>query len=313
MITRCSKWILWVFLTALPFGCSQAFSPKDAMAPSIGTKTPTVTSMPALSKLPTSLPQRSPTSEPALTWTTIPSLSPQEATRVLLELYTDNGGCELPCWWGITPGTTTWKMAYSKLAPLGKVFDPMIRNPVLRYDFEFVAPPEIGPLEYIQPVVWVKDEVVIAISLNASWIKHDFDYSLAGLLRAFGQPEEIWIKVFPESMLVPHYNIDLFYPSKGMAIEATGTAQVHGNTLTICPRPFRLDSLPPGILLWGPEESITFQNHGRDLLGGLTSFSPAGYHRLPDLTQNFDEADFHTTYLDPNTTVCFDVDLNRLP
>ena len=31
----------------------------------------------------------------------------------------DNGGCELPCWWSITPGETSWKDAVQFFADRG--------------------------------------------------------------------------------------------------------------------------------------------------------------------------------------------------
>jgi hypothetical protein len=49
-----------------------------------------------------------PIAPPAITLTTSPtprpSLSPEEANRLMRGFLKDNGGCKLPCLWGITPG-----------------------------------------------------------------------------------------------------------------------------------------------------------------------------------------------------------------
>jgi hypothetical protein len=59
----------------------------------------------------------SPTIEP--TWTPVPTLSMEDAMMNLLELFSTNGGCDFPCWWGIRPGDSIQKaIALSQI--LGK-------------------------------------------------------------------------------------------------------------------------------------------------------------------------------------------------
>ena len=36
-------------------------------------------------------------------------LEPDEMQAYVREMLQTNGGCELPCWWGIIPGKTSWK------------------------------------------------------------------------------------------------------------------------------------------------------------------------------------------------------------
>jgi hypothetical protein len=52
-----------------------------------------------------------PTQEPTLTFTPLPTLD----QRGIQGLIDDNGGCQLPCWWGIEPGKTTKQQARSFL------------------------------------------------------------------------------------------------------------------------------------------------------------------------------------------------------
>jgi hypothetical protein len=52
------------------------------------------------------------------TLTLVPSLSVREAEAKVHELLQNNGGCRLPCWWGITPSKTTVRAVQSSLYAL---------------------------------------------------------------------------------------------------------------------------------------------------------------------------------------------------
>ena len=41
-------------------------------------------------------------------WTPTISSTNVEGQKLVQELLENNGGCKLPCWWGFTPGKTTW-------------------------------------------------------------------------------------------------------------------------------------------------------------------------------------------------------------
>jgi hypothetical protein len=231
----------------------------------------------------------------------------------LLDLYLNNGGCQLPCWWGITPGETSWQEAREKLSPLGELTKPMTKKGVQRYDYYFVVPENVDPLGYIEPALWIEKEVVKAIGLNTGWITSNFDYSLSGLLERFEQPEEIWVYLVTDSMFEPHYEIELFYPTKGVMLSASGNAKIQGQFLTLCPQDFRIGDFPPAIVLWSPAEKVTYKDFDSSVLSGLTSGLDQKYYLLRNLTRGFGEAAFYQTYLDPETTACFDVDLTKLP
>lgn len=46
-------------------------------------------------------------SQQTSTW--LPPLSPTEANAFALGMLETNGECELPCWWGIVPGSSRWE------------------------------------------------------------------------------------------------------------------------------------------------------------------------------------------------------------
>jgi hypothetical protein len=61
--------------------------------------------------------------DPSATVRVIPTLAVEDARSRLIDLLANNGGCRLPCLWGITPGSTTAQEAGSILAPLSSLSD----------------------------------------------------------------------------------------------------------------------------------------------------------------------------------------------
>ena len=259
-----------------------------------------------------SWPTRTPLPSPTITWTPIATLRADEALNILLGYYEDNGGCELPCWWGIIPGQTSWQEARAKLSPLGQEYGPFIQKGIPRYDYSWPVPEEIAVtpnFPYFESGLWVKNGLVSVISLNSHFIQRDFDYSLANLLKIFGVPEEIWVKIVTDTQYEPLYEIDLFYPAKGLLLNATGNAKINESTISICPQEFQRGNFPPAIMLFSPSEGYSFE-----LLGEITGqIDVENYHLLRDLTDNYNENDFYNVYIDQTSSTCIDVDLTKIP
>jgi hypothetical protein len=55
-------------------------------------------------------------------------LSVDDARKRLLDLLANNGNCQLPCLWGITPGSSTYRDAQSILVPLASIADPIFTH-----------------------------------------------------------------------------------------------------------------------------------------------------------------------------------------
>jgi hypothetical protein len=207
------------------------------------------------------------------------------------------------------------------LMPLCTFYEPFIDGNIQRHEFEFTQETkEFHLLGRFGGQIIVENETVNALILNSSVISKDFDYTLSGILKSIGPPKEIWLEIYPESMHKPHYIISLFYPDKGIEVGATGFGQVHGDIFEVCPYNFRLishtttDSYPPVFLFWSASEKITFENLGSAVFGYTNWDYNRQYHLLlQDITEDFTEIDFYETYIDPNATACFNVDLTKLP
>lgn len=85
---------------------------KVTRTPSLSiTSTNTISSLPTeIAAFPSSKPTRvlitTTSPNPTPTFTPVATLSIEQEGTLLSSLLANNGGCELPCWWGITPGLT---------------------------------------------------------------------------------------------------------------------------------------------------------------------------------------------------------------
>ena len=142
-----NKIILLVFsLFLLITACAPA-PPAETPTPTLApTLTPTVTN--------TLLPTKTPSPTVAQSWTPPPKLSQEEANELLLELYETNGGCEMPCWWGIVPGETPWETALELLLPIGWIGEPFIYEKGILYRIYIDVPEDFEPFPFFFPLLW---------------------------------------------------------------------------------------------------------------------------------------------------------------
>lgn len=255
-----------------------------------------------------SLPSPIPTTLINLSQVPISTLSTEESLRQVLELYETNGNCELPCWWGITPGKTSWLEASQILAPLGTLNED---------SFRVHFPKELDPLEvplpegYILGEVatsfFVENEVIRAINVNSRWVKRSSEYSLAGILSVWGEPDDIWIRPFPESITgIPHYDLNLLYSKKGLVL-SRGVAENQNGLMIICPQNvLSYDGVPPWFILWSEHENVTFSGNDEILRHFAADFGEL-FVELNDLTGITTEQ-FYKTYINPGTSECIRFD-----
>ncbi len=81
---------------------------------------PTTTPRPTANPRPPRTPSPTPTQTPTATPLPFPTLEPEEMQAFIAEMLAANGGCELPCWWGITPGVTPWEDVQQQFLSYGE-------------------------------------------------------------------------------------------------------------------------------------------------------------------------------------------------
>src|SRR3989304_793202 len=83
--------------------------PTPTSSPMATQSSPLIT--PAIQASQTPVPTNTSTAIPTSTWTPLPTITTKQAREKIDNLNLNNGGWQLPCWWGFTSGTTTWPEA----------------------------------------------------------------------------------------------------------------------------------------------------------------------------------------------------------
>jgi hypothetical protein len=281
--------------------CMSPTSPNLLPTPSTeDSASPENTSLPLITNIPSSTP---------LATSTASVITLQEANRVVQGVYKNNGGCQLPCYWKITPGETSWTDVSTFVASVRGISYQFGTSKIARYDisFEDLDTPIVG----ISPRIWVENGLVKAIGINSRWVSQDFDYTLSGLLQSLGVPDEIWISPIAESLDgQPYYHLELFYPSKGILVGLLGNASQEGQYLSLCPQDiFSRSPFPPTLLLWNPKEKVNFDSDfGKKLVDDDLGLVMDDYRLLQMVSANkLTNQEFYNTFSDPNTKACIDV------
>jgi hypothetical protein len=198
---------------------------------------PTSTHFPTVTATPSPVP---PTPLP-----TLPALrTTEEAAAFIIKMQETNGGCELPCWWGITPGKTIGQDAKQILSPLRRLGENHVLGAIYFYLLElhvyanlgFSVQVETKASEY-QPVDSVYVESFITVNddtarYDESWRR----YFINELLTRLGQPSEVWLGFGlygPQESKRYFYELMVFYEDLGLTVEYAGPA-VKGNPNRAC-------------------------------------------------------------------------------
>jgi len=223
---------------------------------------------PSLTPSPTLTPTLTKTPRPTATATHVPlpTLPPAEALEKVQELLDTNGGCAFPCWWGITPGETTYIEVLDTLQPIAWRISRLKNHPVYRDKItrEFYFAVDDQPtLMNSQMVVFVLEKTTLEID----WLYTSHPYPLGDILLDYGSPEEIWLYAtgIPGTGPVV-YRIELFYPDKHIMTSIGNYAEmVHENGedyARVCK-----DSLigeTGGVLVWSLDSQMEFKDFFRE-------------------------------------------------
>jgi hypothetical protein len=240
-----------IFVLMISFSC----------APQVNNATPDleIIDSPSPAIIPTIFPSPSATITPAAlppTLTPLPALNPNQALAKIRELLQTNGNCNLPCWWGIVPGKTTFAEAQNFFRQFNPL--PFLQNDAPNKQFANYLIPvseNISPAFGIDVYLDIEDKVVKIIAVES--IESATNFGIQKMLFDYGQPSEIWVFAYRSYLGgVPPADVLLFYPSRGiLARYSTELTEINENkdSATIC-----LDG-SPSLVLWSPIEQIDFE------------------------------------------------------
>jgi hypothetical protein len=213
----------------------------------------------------------------------------------VIELIATNGNCRLPCWWGISPGETSWEEANAFLSTFASSILELRPN---LYGVGYDDLPEGVSGGGVGATLSVERGIIQTIDA-------DIYYPMAEILEIYGQPSEIWIFADAQSInpKAP-FTIALFYGDQGILAVYNGSAD-KGDTMDICPS--AIGGPQQVWFLWNPELDLTFEQAGPNILLFETRPSDRPLFRLEEVS-NIDIQTFYETYKDPaNAARCFQV------
>lgn len=249
----------------------------------------------------TATPSPEATKTPWPTWTPkptpLPTLPPEQARAFAWELYQTNAGCQLPCWWGFTPGQTYWKTAEhflaafaSQIAVVGSVADPSYTVYV-----NIPVPEEIFPVP-LEQAYMVEGGLITQIQAQT---KNVPAYSLPSFLTTYGEPSEVWMRTYSKSREgdLP-FDVVLAYLNNGIMVRYDISAEETSYEIRGCPQ----EATSATFSLWPPEQHLSFA----EALDKMT-FYPIEQPllRLEEAT-SMNEETFYQTFVDLDNITCLE-------
>jgi len=231
------------------------------------------------------------TQTPYFRETTNPTLAIEYAIETVTSLFSENGGCEIPCWWGFTPGETSWielKKFIDSIA--SETWRDIVSRDITRFIYSF---PFSEDYPYAGQNYYVQDELLILIETYPPLL----EIGLAHLLQDFGEPTQVLIETQSRSREFSiTYRVALYYPEKGILAQLGGEAEEEGENIKICPQERDIGFL----MLWSPEREIELD----ELLGPEYGFGDSEGLMSLSVVSNWDEEIFHENFSNPETDSC---------
>lgn len=255
-------------------------------------------SIPSETATPTASP--SATSVPTPTFTPLPTLADAQAQAEILDLLKNNAGCKLPCWWGITPGETTWQEAIHFLQSLsprivrwgqGEITTETI-NRSGGFNIYLDVPEYIRQKNNLYMSFPVSENIIYRIITHAT-------IPLSELLTTYGKPSEVWVRVDPNALYFDlPFVMAIYYPEQYIIATYYDEIAVYSRQGYIygCFDKNLYFFNNPTLSLWSPGIELSWQN-----IDPLLHMNA-----IPSLEEaiGMDIETFYQTYKDPNKRPC---------
>ncbi len=182
-------------------------------------------------------------------------LPTEQVQAWIRKMMKDNGGCRLPCWWGITPGKTTWEDAKMFLSPYASRISIMQIGGDLDTAIYFFWPPQDVTMSFLALSFSVRDNIVQSISLTG--IEQAAAYRLPELMSVYGEPGAVYINAYSGWAYDDHdprdVSIHIYYPQEGIFAQYVAPdSKVENGTIHGC---IQYGTL---VNLWAPIDTKTY-------------------------------------------------------
>jgi hypothetical protein len=229
--------------------------------------------------------------------TFLPTVLPNQIQQRILSLIKTNGGCKLPCFWGIKPGVT-------KVQDVMRILEPLTTNIYYNENgiaADFTIFPE-GVTNYSFFSLSFHASVMTIQQFKQSGMDNVEQYFIPNFLETYGQPEEVWIQAFKPipGESTDTFDLIAFYGKKGIAAFWQGTGAVQGKLIHGC-----IDS-SPGLYLWSPDPYIVTITDTSKLFDPIL---PGGARALAEASEINIET-FYKKFKEIDNPVCLDTPLD---
>jgi hypothetical protein len=241
--------------------------------------------------------------------------SAQEEFESLLE---SNGGCELPCFWGLRVGDTTWAETKTAMEYFHKIFEPQDffqdgSWPIHTVALQFIDPQYgfvLSPLQVTVDERGIVQRLSLYVETDSGDALHHFwsYYSLRNIFAELGPPSRVVISIFMKDLHETGYDILVLYEEQKIAIwlggySKTGTSicpliqkdvEGEGLQLSIANPNSSLDILPPDWEFWFVMDDEEYNEDFLDIEEALGMNTEEFYQRLL-----FDQVDCFDVIVSP--------------
>jgi hypothetical protein len=259
------------------------------------------TAVPVSLGAPTSMPVPTPSRGPEASWTPLSTLSPTSAVDFVTRLLGANGGCRLPCWWGLEPGTTTWQAAQQMLSTFadrldrgdtGYVSEGEKSYLATSYSFSYHLSEQLHGGAQIG--IWNGIVTIIYVSPGNTLVA----FKLHQVLEDYGKPEAVLLQT-TASAPEPHlpFLLLLDYRRERFMVAYETEAEKRGDTLRGCPQ-----AIAPSLWVWSPDLHMTDQRMQFEVLGVDLGVK---LRSLEEVTGTNVDA-FYQTFKEPNSPACIE-------
>jgi WD40 repeat protein len=221
----------------------------------------------------------------------------QRYALAITEMLTTNGDCQLPCWWGITPGKTSIPDALNIINQFDSEIHGLHKGWI---DTDINAPLDISPIGEIRADLYQENETIQQIEVYA------FDwpgYRLSQVLTMYGEPDEVMIHSYKsEPVSYPTFQLALIYSTKGFVVyygAGEFTAKYEGEDNIGCL------GQAPKLYLYTPNKDLTHDELYGDVFGFYLPHVIEG-----DIVRPVEEAtamskhDFYMYYKEDSNQAC---------
>lgn len=263
---------------------------------------------------------------PTVTATLHPILNSESATELVFQLLKNNSNCQLPCWWGIIPTTTTSQDAMSFL----NSFSSIASRNSMENDHGSIrlqipnGGGLLSPFVEYDSIDGIVDSLVIGISQLAKNENGGYDevhddpafatatqlFMLPEILKSYGQPKEVLISTYSLQPLgwPVFFDIQLFYPEHGFLMVYHSVMEFSRNSfIKGCPSKGNIS-----IGLWKPEKYLSMNDLPENIRNNISSFSLSSYLQIDEAT-NMSIQDFYDTFKNEGDILCLETPSNLWP